>query len=332
MYRFRRGRPTWGSMARAAGLFGSRKRKSSSGYPKSKKFKSSRRRKFSKSTARRKTSYVRNSKRGKAPMSLLKQLAAPNIIKSSGATRVESGSNAQGIYFQTFMKGQSSEPTSLTAVFDAAGVYGDNPTKEIFIEYVSMKFQMTSQTTAQTKVTIYDLVSRRDLAYGDASNNPNNLYVDSCSQVGISNAYAPGVTPYNAPGFCSRWKVKKQKTFVLNPGQVHRHNVFRYHNWRVPRYTYDKNNYDVDTLAKRTQLVMIIIQGFPCNDRDAQSLVGIAPTALDVTFQSEVKYRMIQDNSTTYQVITNLVNPLSSMTTPTVMDDDSGQGTAVVRV
>lgn len=263
---------------------------------------------------------------------IVRAIAAPNIIRSTGGARLEAIANSQNQYFQPLFRGQTNEPHSLFAVFTNSGVYGNNAAAELYIDYSSMKFMITNQSTAQVKVQILDQVSRLDLPYGDPDNNAYTLYANGLIMNGISNPLTLGVGPRDSTSFMDRWRTKATKTITMNPGQVYRHNVFVRQNWKVNRSRFDKINYDVDTLARRTTQVMFILSGFPCNDLTDKTKVGTAPCAIDITFESAVGYRLVVDNTTNTTYYVNTINPLATMTTPTVMDDDSGQGTQAIVV
>lgn len=100
---------------------------------------------------------------------------------------------------------------------------------------VRVKHRIKNQHNFPVKVTLYDVVARRDLT--DEAQTPQlgdeepitlwtrGIQAKNVNALNLLHASFPGSTPYQSEIFCKFWTIGKRTTFMLHPGSEHHHFV-----------------------------------------------------------------------------------------------------------
>lgn len=260
-----------------------------------------------------------------------KASSALNMLRSDGAFRIEAGGNAQNHVSKQWLIARSNgDGTSLQDMFTQTGLVSTN--NRLFVESTLMKFNLTNQSTSVINLRILDCVYRHDMNYGDTDQDPDVLFQRSVADLTVSMTdNTVGVTPFIGGRFGEMVKINRVRNYTLNPGQIRHHTVYAKEDWMVPRYRMYKN-VDLQTIAKRTKFTMFIAWGMPVNSALTKTDIGTAPVGVDIHWTYHSKLRFTQDNAKNMIYLTNSHDPLRTLVTPMVVDDDSGLATNAVTV
>lgn len=265
-----------------------------------------------------------------------------NYMEARGALRGQTTASNRQVYIMfPFLQGVRADVatpggygTSMDELSNAMGsALTGTSSSRIFIEKMDVDLRMTNATTQTVYMTIYDLISKRDIQYGSV-----NAYPDSCWANGLnqSNNFTTvngvvcggqvpsdvGAVPYEASSFSELYRIARRHTLQLQPGGNHLHKIRRILNYLVPRSRFstavtNTANYittdDTLNVAKISQFILITFYSMPANDTASKTSVGTPNCAVDFTWTFRAKVRYIVDTNTNTTVITN------TLTTPATL-------------
>lgn len=203
------------------------------------------------------------------------------------------------------------------------GIQGAGKTEKMLFESCSAELQITNQDLATCRITLYDIIQRRD---GNATNvsDPNSAWQNSYGDMlggSNSNCTIPGVTPFSSDLFVQYFKVLKATHLMLAQGQVHVHRV----NFS-PNRMFDReiDQYQL-TLKGLTCFTMIVYSGVPENDSVTKTSVSLGVSTLDYVYRKQYKFKYMTQN------ISSISATNSLSTSFAVAEDiiDIGAGTVV---
>lgn len=325
------GRPGYGTMARNAWPF----RSAPTRRPRFAKRKFMRKTadgNFTKSTAvmKHKGAYINK---------LACKMTADHTLRAQGAKRIEAAAGLQAMWSHTYQQGtdlsQAVDGTHVDYEFfimsaQAAG-------KTLYKKLTKLIMTLANPTNANMQVDIYDL-EVKDNAIANAAYKEPVWYLrtawDQDFNAGDNTDYVQvrqGI-PTGKNIFTDHWKINKKTTVNLNPGQVHTHKYNRYPNKRLEFGNLIGGN-EVESGAANTPMqhikgityaVMVIVNGFPINDVTTKTLVNYSQTAINCTWHHTSVFHVVNDNSRYYNYATNSLDPVGTITTTSLMNDDSG--------
>lgn len=343
-YRFRKGRPSYGTMVRSVFNKNLGKRGWASGTTSRKRRGPFRRRSFKRHSATgmrgmRKSgsggvSYTRYNhgprrSKGKFQSKVMKAASAVNLGRATGTMRIEAPLNTQGVVGRQWLTGRN-EGIGISVDELLSQTASTAINSRLFIEDVKMDYTMTNQSTSQIHLHVYDCTYRNDIDYGDTDQNPVTLFQRSVVDVSTScTSTQLGITPFHGGRFGEHIKIDKVRKYIMNPGQVRQHKVYSKENWMCPRYRWDKTDLDIQAIARRTKATLFIAYGMPCNATTDPTNVGTAPAGVDIVWLYEAKYRWTADQLKNINLI---YNAMATFSNPIVVDDDDGHGTGAITV
>lgn len=196
-----------------------------------------------------------------------------------------------------------------------------NATARFLASACSGEVMITNQDQGNCRLTIYDIIARRDLP---SSKAPDQVWKASYLDEGSANTdyQIVGTTPFSSDVFTQLYKVVKVTHVILAQGMCHSHRVY-YH----PNRIVDKEYLATETGAYKglSCFTMIVASGLPYNDSTTKTSVSTGSVALDCVIRLQYKYTWLSDNTTSYYVSNNL--PASFAVGESVMDIGSGTAT-----
>jgi len=189
--------------------------------------------------------------------------------------------------------------------------------KVILVDY-SMIVAFTNQTNANVKVTLYDIIQRRDISGYSANNawiaNPNICWQNAATtNPGYSYANT-AATPFDMAEFCQYYKVISSKDYRLAQGETGEHFVNgKLH--KIWDHSNEANNYgatiDVPANLARyyggfkglTYYCLAVVQGFPTDNDNATVTTSLAE--VDFVTTTRFSYKQV---STQNHVATSATN------------------------
>lgn len=279
------------------------------------------------------TAYAKSRRPAKG-MSLLKAITQPNVNMTNGAQRINQTNPGSLLgYSFEFLEGTRAGGATNGCTLNDAGISSQpNTSQDFFLESLKYHFKIYNPTNSIVTVYIYDLLAKSEVPLGDSDSNAYtclSLATSDPSQTSGGTYSAPGIgsfgmSPFYYERFKRNWKVTKRQKIALDPGQSHEHDGYFVYNKKIHAIDY-KQGINVQTVAWITRSVLFMIEGTAVNDATPfQSNVEIAPSCVDIVYNANYIYRWTSDNSTTYNYVTNSVNPMVAITTPQIRNDDSG--------
>lgn len=272
----------------------------------------------------------------------MKPLASPCDVMSTGALRIQSNQNEQGIGTFTYFNGPSTSNNGAgtgTSVQELTNAMNNNttpqPSSRTIIDGYSVDMVMTNCTTQTVNVKILDIMPRRDIPVGTvAKQDPYQAWFRGLAMTNITGSQANtfygnegtvtlGSTPYRSIMFTEHYKVIKQTQFQLSPGGNHRHCIKHTLNTILPKCRWFEStsnlvdtNYDTYQIQHMTHNCIIIVWGMPVNSTLTKTNVAIPVSALDVAWSYKATARYVQDATRSTCLITNTINQLATVADP----------------
>jgi hypothetical protein len=251
----------------------------------------------------------------KAYTKVIKALAK-NYVALNNAQRISVAVGLQGANTLLTMFGPADMNTILTTI-------SSNKTNRAVVMSCSAEIMLTNMDLAPARVTLYDVIARRDIP-SSSLNLPDVAWKVGYADEGGSNSNYSiiGTTPFSNDTFVQFYKVLKITNIVMSQGQTHFHRV----NFSPNRLIDGEYiNYDQQGYKGLTCHTMIVHSGMPANDSVTKTQVSTGVTNIDVVNRIQYKYTWLTDNTTNYKVTNSLPGSF------TVAQDlvDIGSGTIV---
>jgi len=255
-------------------------------------------------------------------------------ITALGKFVVRSTANTQGVFGKLFLRGvpilAGSDGTDLAAIAAVNGeTNADN--RDLTLYGTDVQIRIASASNVLQEVTIYDIKSRTDHAFGDQDDSPVACWNNSNYQVNgnaTPTAQLLESRPNMGPHFGANYKIVRTTRKVLNPGQGYVHLLKTSDNWRMYRGNITAFT-TLTTVRNRTFGVLIITKGYPVGTLAAVDSVAVGAVSLDCQWSFHCTYGYSDPAGHTYTRIANNLDSLDNFVNPIVMNDDSGQTTAV---
>jgi len=342
-YQARRGRPTWGTMARAVfgrSRRGARRQHTTRRGPVRRmgKGRPMRRRGIRGAAAGRGSSapvqsvgrlLYRRGPRKSFHGSVMRTVAPVQHVTAIGKFVVRSGANEQGRLGKLFLRGgplgagsDGSDMAAIAAVTSETNA--DN--RDMTLYGTDVQIRMVSASNVLQEVTIYDIKAKTDHSFGDTDDVPVTCW-DNSNYLVNGGVYPSSQLldsrPNMGPKFGANYKITRTTRKVLNPGQGYVHLIKTVDNWRSTRGDYLANT-TLTTIRNRTYGVLIVTKGYPVGTLAAPDSVAVGAVSLDCQWSFHCTYGYSTPAGHVYARITNLLDPLNVFANPIVMNDDSG--------
>lgn len=213
--------------------------------------------------------------------------------------------------------------TDLQTISTSVG--GANSTVRWLARKCSSETMITNQDSGNCRITIYDIIARRDSNSSVNTSDPvvawNNSYLDEGGA--NANSALVGTLPFSSDLFTQFFKVLKVTTILLGAGQTHFHRISFKLNKVIDQETV---KYVTSSLKGTTCYQMVVVSGVPYNDVTTTTQVSTGACNVDWVSRREYKYTWLADNTTTFSSSNNL--PGSFTVAEDIMDIASGVKTA----
>lgn len=197
-------------------------------------------------------------------------------------------------------------------------------TRRLLLHNCKIQYRMKNNTTVPIMVTLYDIISRRDVPINspDAEANPITAWLEGMNDQnvptsGTSNASIdfPGATPFQSEQFVNYFVVKRSRKFMLHAGSEHIHHVALTYNKIFSRsLTRFQEN-----MRGLTYYLMIVVQGGVVQDTSTPFGTAYSTAALDIVTEARWKFQAVEKSFTNYQQYTTL--PTAVTVQGTVFED-----------
>lgn len=125
--------------------------------------------------------------------------------------------NNQG-YFTLNPDYQLVTSAMLTAAKGSA-LAANDPSLRIFVCDIKHHMEIVNNSNIWVKVDMYLAYARKDIwDIDDIPNTAFNTGVSDNKEVSTNNGQSFGITPYNSPTYCAKYKIMRKKTFWMPPG------------------------------------------------------------------------------------------------------------------
>lgn len=242
----------------------------------------------------------------------LKQLLGDQTMVANEATRLTYAVNQQATTVLPAVYNSSDVGNILAQAATIVTSSGTNTNYKCLLESFNAKLMITNQTNDVVRLTLYDIVPRRDITNASYC-PPNNAWVtgDAAAAGGTSAYQYVGSTPFQTPAFTRLYKVQKVTTLDLHTGGHHIHRTVG-----KPMLTFDKQTITEITAGSNTAIrnltayTMVVIHGYPVNDGTTKTNVGLANGAVDMVLVKQYKFKVMESSvASISQLTSNLVNP-----------------------
>lgn len=236
--------------------------------------------------------------------SLTKKGLSRNYYVNNGSVRLTGGVGVQSMYSPLIMFNY----TDINAI--NTRIAGSIPNVNRYMLYsCSAELLLTNQDLGNVRLTLYDIIARRDMdsSHSGQLTAPDYAWGNSYSDEGASNSdnLVIGSTPFSSDLFTQYFKVLKITHLDMSQGQTHTHRVHFAPNRIVDQeyIRYSPMNY-----KGLTCFTMIVQHGMPSNDSATKTSVSTGQTAIDMVWRKQYKYSWIADSDTNFYKSNNLAS------------------------
>lgn len=247
----------------------------------------------------------------------LKKTGASNFVYSNQSGRLTAPVGQQQ-NFSTSFDFNSVDIANLTSG-------SINKTFKTLLESVTENTIFRNQDANDCYMTLYDIVSRRDLNSSVTNDlTPSSCFYNAMADTGASSLMAlqVGVTPFSCPRFCELYQVMKVTHIILPAGATHEHRV----HYEPNRLFNSEIAQDAQNIKGLTRWTMAVLYGAPINDSTTLTQVATGACNVDYVLTKQYKYTYLLDATTNNTYSTLL--PTAFTVAGKVFQDESG--TAVV--
>lgn len=290
------------------------KRRSSKRFTKRLSKRTTTKRSFKRRSTKRRSPKRRFTRKPKkiTTVSILKKICPSTIFTTHGAYSCASLINLQNSTGKTYLKGQTgSDGMSLEEVFAVDSSTSSNKASRLFIEWVSMKLQISSATTGKSFVTVRNYVSKDNMVSNAEEANPLITWAQSLTDV---NSLKLTTTPYEIPEksggrFNKYWRLQDIRKFELRAGDTKSITFRRKINRYVTRSEWDQAT-DKFALKGITSNILITTMGQTAVAALDNTLIGIAPSKILLNYNYSISTKLPLENAIRVQELANTVDPL----------------------
>lgn len=191
---------------------------------------------------------------------------------------------------------------------------------KIFLGSVHGESLITNNENVNARITIYDVLARRDSGIFSGGTNPLTIFQQGFadnSGGAAANYLVPGTTPYDNPRFTQWFKILKNTSVILSPGAVHSHVV---HYAPSKMFSHEITSYsNTSSIGDLTLYTFILFHGSPVNEIATQATVSLSHIALDIVQKEAYHWKYVATNSGVASVTQTI--PVA-LVLPTTMQDD----------
>jgi hypothetical protein len=162
---------------------------------------------------------------------------------------------------------------------------------------VRAEMVLTNAANTSARITIYDIISRKDLNSGTIT-SPSFAWKQGVDDEGGSgtNYQIPGCTPFNSKSFTEFFKIKKVSHVLLGQGATHIHRTRFFPNRAVDYGTVEYGQYWKDLSC----FTMLVVHGQASNDVTTKSSISIGASDINMVVLKEYETSFIADYNTTW--------------------------------
>lgn len=221
----------------------------------------------------------------KAPRKLIKSLTAARSYLIDNSDRIESNNGEQHATYMPY-----ADATILTTLATNAGMTTESG--KFWLGGVSAELMLTNQDSGNSRVTLYDMVCRRDSQETDVMDQWNDGLTNNKGTSGNTRSHRNlNVTPYQSNELCAKWKIMKKTVIQMSAGQSHIHRVKHKINCMI-------NNTNITDFHYHhgiSFVTLIVVHGMPYNDETTQTQVAVGDSALDIVCTKKFFYRALEN-------------------------------------
>lgn len=222
---------------------------------------------------------------------------------------------------------QLTDPTTVTPIS------ATNSILHKWIKGGSIKFLGTNGGNTNIKVTVYNVVSRRDLQLGtDPVTEWATGYGTTQPGLAGTNAYTTGATPFESPYFTRAFKIWKVTNYFLSQGDSMVHTTMINANKKIDFSRIWQSTADTNPSGNSgyygglSQAIIVTVQGFPAHETTTRENIGIPRVSLDAIWLLKHSYYNMEEKVSQQKNISLLTNAPTSAYK--VVNEDTGADVA----
>lgn len=223
-----------------------------------------------------------------------------------GSIALDARSSQQKFYTPVTMF----DVADITSMMSCNGIsYLTNPTLRLNYESCSSELTFTNMTDANIRVTLFDIVARRDSSDKPETNLTGAVTAEQ--DPGSEGSYSYPFSPFTVDSFTQFFKVLKMTHIVLATGQTHVHRIHYAPNKVINGTSVLNGPAGIDNLKGLTCFTMIQLVGVPAISATDDTLSSTSIPKLSVCWKTSYRYGFISNNVTRLDLNTNLeeINP-----------------------
>lgn len=199
------------------------------------------------------------------------------------------------------------ENSQLLAMFTKANSGNATISNEVslFVRYLKRRVVLRNQSNSVGKLTLYDLVCRRQ-PVSTSANDPLDCFIKGYADLGLPNQHLQvGISPFKSAEFRRFWKVKRVTVIDIEPGQQHEHVVVHHVNRFIKSSVMEAHG-GVRFLPGLSSALMAVHHGGIGHDNTTITNVNYMPMRVDYTVLQEVNYGYMTQVLPSYTYTNNL--------------------------
>lgn len=223
---------------------------------------------------------------------------APNHLVINNGQQLATTVGVQNAASYSFLTG-----TDLNTMVGKLISVGGTTAYNCYVSAAKQVLNIKSASTFSTKITIYDVIYRRDATANTAT--PAAAWTNG---IGDELAGATlgdiGGTPYQSDLFNLFCKIQKVTVIELLPGTSHIHTTSAFPNKKIH---HELLNNVTGNIMNLTCSALVVIQGGPGHDSTTKTQVTATGASVDILQDIHYDFTALADNSTNYYHTNNLV-------------------------
>lgn len=237
------------------------------------------------------SSFYSKARTSKVSKKIWKTISAPHCYMWDSSGRLEANHGEQNAtYIPHF------DYVNGNIMMNNAGITVGEPGK-IFLSGYQSDLMITNQDSGNCRVTLYDVVSRRDTQEIDLIDIWDDGLKENTGTSGNTRAVGNlNSTPFQSSEFCSKFKILKTTKIQMAAGQSHVHKVRIKYSTMLSRDVVDDYQY----YHGLSYCTIVVVHGMPYNAVTNQAEVATGDCAIDWVRTQKHFYRSVDNNENMY--------------------------------
>jgi len=235
--------------------------------------------------------FTQKTRTTRVSRAIWKTISTANGYRFDSSGRLEANNGEQAATYVTWL-----DTTAASTLMNNAGVVSSESGK-IYMQGMEGELMFTNQDSGNCKVTLYDVVCRRDTQESDLIDIWDDGLKENQGSTGNTRSVNNlGTTPFESSEFCSKFKVLRTTNVQMCSGQSHTHKVRTKMGFMLSRDVVDDFNY----FHGVSFMTIMVVHSMPYNAITTQTQVAVGDAAISWVKTHNFRYRSIVGNDRQY--------------------------------